>query len=66
MKKILILLPFILFTIISNSQTYKLYQTENIYTQLKLNTKTGEIYQIQTNDGQKYLINEGLKTDNEK
>ena len=66
MKRILILLQFLLFTIISNSQNYKLYQTENIYTQLKLNTKTGEIYQIQTNDVQKYLINEGLTTDNEK
>ena len=37
-----------------------------IFSQIKLNTKTGEIYQIQTNDGQKYLIIEGLTNDNEK
>ena len=67
MKKVFLTLSVIIIsTIIGISQTYKLYQTENIYTQLKLNTKTGEIYQIQTNDGQKYLINEGLTTDNEK
>ncbi len=38
-----------------NAQTYKLYQTDNIYNQLKLNTKTGEVYQIQS-DGQLFLV----------
>lgn len=38
-----------------NAQTYRLYQTDNIHNQLKLNTKTGEVNQIQ-NDGQTFLV----------
>jgi len=45
------------FTFEGNAQTYKLYQTKNINNQLKLNTMTGEVYQVQ-NDGQKFLVHE--------
>lgn len=38
-----------------NGQTYKLYQTDNIHNQLKLNTKTGEVLQVQS-DGQTFLV----------
>jgi len=41
--------------LVVRAQTYKLYQTDNINNQLRLNTKTGEVYQIQ-NDGQKFLV----------
>lgn len=44
------------------SQPYKLYQTENIHNQLKLDTRTGGVFQIQS-DGQKFLVNEGLTPD---
>jgi hypothetical protein len=62
--KALITLSAFLLSITLNAQTYKLYQTENIHNQLKLNTKTGEIYQIQ-NDGQKFLVNIDLTFENE-
>mgnify|MGYP003609030149 CR=1 FL=1 len=47
------------------AQTYKMYQTQNIHNQLKLNTKTGEVYQIQ-DDGQKFLVNKPITPSNEK
>ena len=46
MKKIL-LITLLFISLAVNAQTYKLYQTHNIHNQLKLNTITGEIYQIQ-------------------
>lgn len=45
-------------------QTYKFYQTRNIHNQLRLNTKTGEVYQMQ-DDGQKFLIKYASTYDNE-
>lgn len=54
-----LLLVFILFIGFAvNAQTYKLYQTDNIHNQLKLNTKTGEVIQVQS-DGQTFLVHEG-------
>jgi hypothetical protein len=47
------------------SQTYQLYQTKNIHNQLKLNTKTGEIYQVQ-DDGQTFLVTDAKTPDNNK
>ena len=38
-----------------HAQTYKFYTTQNIHNQLRLNTKTGEVYQIQ-DDGQTFLV----------
>lgn len=49
----------------SYSQPYELYQTQNIHNQLKLNTRTGEVQQIQ-DDGQKFLVNEGITPENTK
>lgn len=46
-----------------NAQTYKFYQTDNYHNQLRLNTKTGEVYQIQ-DDGQKFLINDAVTPSN--
>ena len=54
MKKILTLIA-ILLSVAAQAQTYKFYQTDNIHNQLRLNTKTGEVYQIQ-NDGQSFLV----------
>jgi hypothetical protein len=47
-----------------HAQTYRFYQTDNIHNQLRLDTKTGEIYQIQ-NDGQTFLVHRATTSDNE-
>lgn len=48
----------------SLKQRYKLYQTENIYTLLQLDTKTGKIEQVQwsldSNEGSMTINNEDL------
>jgi hypothetical protein len=64
MKKIFTVLLFFLgFSIYA--QTYKLYQTDNIHNQLRLNTKTGEVYQMQ-DDGQTFLVHPATTPNNEK
>lgn len=64
MKEILLIFTlFIGLTI--NAQTYELYQTENIHNQLKLNTKTGEVIQVQS-DGQTFLVHEATTPNNDK
>ena len=42
----LILIFTLFMSLAVNGQTYKLYQTDNIHNQLKLNTKTGEVVQV--------------------
>jgi hypothetical protein len=64
MKKLIVILVLLL-SFVGNAQTYKLYQTDNINNQLKLNTKTGEVYQVQ-NDGQKFLVHDATTPNNEK
>jgi hypothetical protein len=48
----------------AKAQNYKFYQTENIYNQLKLNTKTGEVFQVQ-DVGQTFIVNAALTVENE-
>ena len=55
MKIVIVLLFTLLMSFSANTQTIELYQTDNIHNQLKLNTITGEVYQIQ-NDGQTFLV----------
>ena len=64
MKKILVIFTLFL-SFVGNAQTYKLYQTENIHNQLKLNSKTGEVYQVQ-DDGQTFLVRIAVTPLNEK
>lgn len=49
------------------AQTYKMYQTRNYHNQLRLNTATGEVLQVQ-DDGQSWKIcdamEDGGETDN--
>lgn len=49
-----ILLPFVCY-----SQTFKFYTTKNYHNQLRLNTATGEVKQIQ-DDGQSWIICPGI------
>lgn len=63
MKKLIIISALFLSSH-ANAQTYKFYQTENIHNQLKLNSKTGEIYQVQ-DDGQTFLVKEAVTPNNE-
>lgn len=46
-------------SIISSAQTYKIYNTQNYHNQLRLNTATGEVKQIQ-DDGQSWVICPGI------
>lgn len=55
MKKYLFVLFLIITSLSVEAQTYKLYQTKNYHNQLKLNTKTGRVEQIQ-DDGGKWTI----------
>jgi hypothetical protein len=64
MKVLTALLALLLSTTVLHAQTYKFYQTDNIHNQLRLNTKTGEVYQIQ-NDGQSFLIHPATTPANE-
>jgi len=64
MKKLIVILTLFL-SFVANAQTYKLYQTDNIHNQLKLNSKTGEVYQVQ-DDGQTFLVKEAFTPNNEK
>lgn len=64
MKKSLTIF-FLFFCFTANAQTFKLYQTDNIHNQLKLNTKTGEVIQVQ-DDGQTFIVKEAVAPTNEK
>lgn len=61
MKKVLLILlcclPLLVF-----GQTYKMYQTRNYHNQLRLNTATGEILQVQ-DDGQSWKVCEAMEAD---
>lgn len=46
-------------SIISSAQPYKIYNTQNYHNQLRLNTATGEVKQIQ-DDGQSWVICPGI------
>jgi hypothetical protein len=63
--KILMVILTLSLSIATNAQTYKLYKTDNLHNQLRLNTATGEVYQIQ-DDGQKFLVHEATSPSNEK
>ncbi len=54
-KKILLYAILLLSTLLAQAQVYKLYNTQNIHNQLRLNTKTGAITQVQ-DDGQSWTI----------
>ena len=55
MRKIAALLFLCFMPIILFAQTYKMYQTRNYHNQLRLNTATGEVLQVQ-DDGQSWKI----------
>ena len=62
-KSIFIIFAFFL-SVTLHAQSYKFFQTENIHNQLRLDTRTGEVYQIQ-NDGQTFLVHRASTPDNE-
>lgn len=63
--KTLILIILLIIGFGANAQKYKLYQTDNIHNHLRLNTMTGEVYQIQ-DDGQTFLVHPATTPSNEK
>lgn len=54
-----IVIFLLLYPIIGLAQTYKIYNTQNYHNQLRLNTATGEVKQIQ-DDGQSWIICPGI------
>ena len=63
MKILLFIFTFFL-SLSVHAQTFRFYQTDNIHNQLRLNTRTGEVLQVQ-NDGQTFLVNSAITPDNE-
>lgn len=64
-RKILTIGIFFIFYSFSLGKTYEMYLTKNIHNQLRLNTATGEVKQIQ-DDGQQWIICSGIKEDGKK
>lgn len=46
-------------SIVAKAQTYEFFQTKNYHNQLRLNTKTGEVYQVQ-DDGGSWIVNSSI------
>jgi hypothetical protein len=68
MKKLLTCLVFAILSLSVFAQneyisTYKFFKTQNIHNQLRLNTKTGEVIQMQ-DDGQEFVLNYGYTPEN--
>jgi len=59
MNKILLIFFILLWNSIVYAQPYNLYQTDNIHNQLRLNSITGEVVQIQ-DDGQRFLVHSAI------
>ncbi len=59
MKKWLCILCCVI-PLLAFGQTYKMYSTQNYHNQLRLNTVTGEVQQIQ-DDGQSWILNEAIE-----
>ena len=55
MKKLFLLFALMVIASTSYAQVYKMYKTRNYHNQLRLNTMTGEVQQIQ-DDGQSWEI----------
>ena len=55
MRKLFVLLAFIVVAATSYAQVYKMYKTQNYHNRLRLNTMTGEVQQIQ-DDGQSWEV----------
>lgn len=65
MKAFFLCLCFLLSSIPCDSQTYEFFQTRNYHNQLRLNTKTGEVYQVQDNGGS-WIINSAFTPESSK
>ena len=57
--RIVILMIGLSINLTMRSQTYEFFQTQNYHNQLRLNTKTGEVYQVQ-DDGGSWIVNEAF------
>lgn len=64
-RKFIVMSIFFIFYSFSFGKTFEMYPTKNIHNQLQLNTKTGEVKQIQ-DDGQKWIICNGIEKSGEK
>lgn len=61
----LVICIFFIFFSLGFGKTYEIYPTRNIHNQLQLNTKTGEIKQLQ-DDGQQWIVCKGIEKSGKK
>ena len=54
-KNIVLFFAFLIVGANGFAQNFRLYQSDNIHNQLRLDTRSGEVYQVQ-DDGQKFLV----------
>jgi len=59
MNKTLLIFFVLFWNSIVYAQSYDLYQTDNVHNQLRLNSITGEVVQIQ-DDGQRFLVHSAI------
>lgn len=64
-RKFIVMSIFFISYSFSFGKTFEMYPTKNIHNQLQLNTKTGEVKQIQ-DDGQKWIICNGIEKSGKK
>ena len=57
--KTIILMIGLFVNLTVSSQTYEFFQTQNYHNQLRLNTKNGEVYQVQ-DDGRNWLVSSAI------
>lgn len=63
--RISIVIVFLFKSVVIFSQTYEFFQTRNYHNQLRLNTITGEVYQVQ-DDGGSWLVNSSITPESTK
>lgn len=64
MRKLIVSFAFMVITLTSYAQVYKMYKTQNYHNQLRLNTMTSEVQQIQdewSTKGDDYKCSEKFK-----
>ena len=64
MKRIILCVILTLLPLLSFGQTYRMYKTQNYHNQLRLNTVTGAVVQVQ-DDGQSWTVVEDIRPDGE-
>lgn len=63
--RLIVLIVCLSESILVSAQTFEFFQTQNYHNQLRLNTLTGEVYQVQ-DDGGSWLVNSAITPESSK